>query len=140
MRTAMENLKSIVDVNTIVGQPVHTPDGHTIIPISKVGFGFGAGGSEFKVCCDKPTETKKTTDNATHTHPDPHPDYPFGGGSGGGVSITPVAFIIIGNNEVKLLSTDGPSHLYDRLFDVVEKLTHKKKKPEVTEPPPGSCF
>ncbi len=85
MKTAMENLKEMVDVNTIVGDPVETPDGSVIMPVSKVGFGFAAGGSEFVV------ETKHNGTTET--------EHPFGGGSGGGVSITPIAFLIVNSSQ-----------------------------------------
>src|SRR5690625_5396984 len=75
MVTAMENLKEMIEVNTIIGDPVESPDGTIIIPVSKVGFGFAAGGSEFN-------SSKESSESSEST-------LPFGGGSGGGVSITP---------------------------------------------------
>lgn len=124
MKTAMENIKEMVDVNTIVGDPVETPDGSVILPVSKVGFGFGAGGSEFPnpqgggvLGSDSDEEEK---------------GLPFGGGSGGGVSITPVAFLIVSANDIKLLNLDRSTHLYDRLIDLapglVEKIQQLTKK------------
>ena len=91
MQTAMENLKEMVDVNTIVGDPVETPDGSVILPISKVGFGFAAGGSEFEYDGEANSKEKDGSNKPM----------PFGGGSGGGVSITPVAFLVVGKNGVK---------------------------------------
>ncbi|WP_096202678.1 GerW family sporulation protein [Bacillus sp. FJAT-45350] len=111
MKTAMENLKEMVDVNTIVGDPVETPDGSVILPVSKVGFGFAAGGSEFIV------ETKGT--NGTET------EHPFGGGSGGGVSITPIAFLIVSASGIKMVHLDGNTHLYEKLMDFAPQVVDK---------------
>jgi sporulation protein YtfJ len=117
MRTAMENLKEMVDVNTIVGDPVTTPDGTVILPVSKVGFGFAAGGSEFTVEHEDgvldhdravtPFESKNTAAVA----------FPFGGGSGGGVSITPIAFLVVGASGVKVVPLDHSTRLVERLID-----------------------
>ncbi|TCP59522.1 sporulation protein YtfJ [Tumebacillus sp. BK434] len=113
MQTAMENIKEMVDVNTIVGDPVETPDGSVILPISKVGFGFAAGGSEF----DPELEAGKG-DSADV-------ELPFGGGAGGGVSITPIGFLVVGNGQVKMLSTEGPNQLYDKLIDLAPQMFDK---------------
>ena len=136
MDTAMSNIKSMIDVNTIVGDPVTTPDGTVIIPISTVSFGFGAGGSQF--------ETKDK--NGMPIGKDPL----FGGGCGGGANIKPVAFMVVGNGTVKLMpatpsssSVDKISSLIPEIFDKVngvvasvsEKMGKKKEKnqePDVT--------
>lgn len=122
MKTSMENIKEMIDVNTIVGDPVETPDGSVILPVSKVGFGFAAGGSEFP-----PPERNKGAGDSL----DSEQKLPFGGGSGGGVSITPIAFLIVNAQGVKVLSLDHATHLYDRLLDmaptVVEKIQHMAK-------------
>jgi sporulation protein YtfJ len=131
MQTAMENLRDMVDVNTIIGAPVETPDGQVIIPVSKVGFGFAAGGSEFSA------GTKQNKSNNGNGHDSSRADgkhYPFGGGSGGGVSITPVAFIVVGEQGIRLLSMDGNAHLIDRIFDLAPNIFNKfngKRKAEV---------
>lgn len=120
MATAMENLKEMVDVNTIIGDPVETPDGSVILPVSKVGFGFAAGGSEF----DSEAEAGKK-DKA-------EVDLPFGGGAGGGVSITPIGFLVVGNGHVKMLSTEGPNQMYEKLIELapqmVDKISQMMKK------------
>ncbi|HJV45236.1 MAG TPA: GerW family sporulation protein [Bacillota bacterium] len=113
MQTAMENLKEMVDVNTIVGDPVETPDGSVILPISKVGFGFAAGGSEFE---NDITQTSKDGQGK---------EMPFGGGSGGGVSITPVAFLVVGKTGIKTIPLEGSNHLYDRIMDMAPQLLDK---------------
>jgi len=106
MTTAMENLKEMIDVNTIIGDPVETPDGSVIMTVSKVGFGFAAGGSEFSI----EGESGKQ---------------PFGGGSGGGVSITPIAFLIVGSQGVKMLHLDENTHLIEKIMDVAPQAVEK---------------
>lgn len=106
MSTAMQNIKEMVDVDTIVGAPVESPDGSVIIPISRVAFGFAAGGSEFG---------KKENEA----------DAMFGGGSGGGVSISPVAFMVVGQGQIKLLPIDSNASPIDKLFDYVPGLIEK---------------
>ncbi|MEI7024600.1 GerW family sporulation protein [Paenibacillus sp. y28] len=113
MKTSMENIKAMVDVNTIVGDAVETPDGSVIMPISKVSFGFAAGGSDF------------STDQEADSHRSHHLDtglnakvaLPFGGGSGGGVSITPIAFLVVGKQGVKVVPLDNQTHLLERIID-----------------------
>lgn len=112
MKTAMENLKEMVDVNTIIGDPVETPDGSVIMPVSKVGFGFAAGGSEFMI------EESGGADTSSSGHP-------FGGGSGGGVSITPIAFLVVGSQGVKMIHIDGSTHLYEKLLDFAPQVVEK---------------
>jgi sporulation protein YtfJ len=123
MKTAMENIKEMVDVNTIVGDPVETPDGSVILPISKVGFGFAAGGSEFTL--ENGQESRDSHHGANGMH-GASPSLPFGGGSGGGVSITPIAFLVVGKNGVKVVPLDNQTHLYERLIEsapaVVDKI------------------
>lgn len=112
MSEAMEHIKQMVDVNTIVGTPVTTPDGTTIIPISKVAFGFGAGGSEFAA----PPQSKNEGQTL------------FGGGSGGGVSISPVAFLVANSDQIKLLPISKSSTTADKLIDLVPELITKLNK------------
>lgn len=112
MQTAMENIKDMVDVNTIVGEPVNTPDGSVIIPISRVGFGFAAGGSEFSA--DEQSGAGKTAEAGGHNA---SVQLPFGGGSGGGVSITPIAFLVVGKEGVKVVPLDNNTHILERLIE-----------------------
>lgn len=111
MKTAMENIKEMVDVNTIVGDPVETPDGSVIMPISKVGFGFAAGGSEFV------TAEEQGNGAGRHDAMNASVALPFGGGSGGGVSITPIAFLVVGKQGVRVVPLDNQTHLLERLID-----------------------
>lgn len=119
MQTAMENIKEMVDVNTIVGDPVETPDGNVILPISKVGFGFAAGGSEFKVERDQQTSGGRTQGEQASVA------LPFGGGSGGGVSITPIAFLVVGAQGVKVVPLDNSTHIYERMIDLAPQVVDK---------------
>jgi sporulation protein YtfJ len=129
MKTAMENIKQMVDVNTIVGDPVETPDGSVIMPISKVGFGFAAGGSEFS----GEYEEGKTPQGQPGANPhNAQVTFPFGGGSGGGVSITPIAFLVVGKHGVNVVPLDNQTHIYERLIDsapqVFDKIQRMIKK------------
>ncbi|KOP83733.1 GerW family sporulation protein [Cytobacillus solani] len=114
MTTAMENLKEMIDVNTIIGDPVETPDGSVILTVSKVGFGFAAGGSEFKL--DSQSSSGGQGQSGGH---------PFGGGSGGGVSITPIAFLIVNSKEVKMVHLDESTHLYEKILDLAPQAVDK---------------
>jgi sporulation protein YtfJ len=118
MKTAMENIKEMVDVNTIVGDPVETPDGSVIMPISKVGFGFAAGGSEFLGEAEQDQNNKSDAQKASVS-------LPFGGGSGGGVSITPIAFLVVNSSGVKVVPLDNQTHLYERLIDSAPQVFDK---------------
>ncbi|RKN84634.1 GerW family sporulation protein [Paenibacillus ginsengarvi] len=126
MKTAMENIKEMVDVNTIVGDPVETPDGSVIMPISKVGFGFAAGGSEFSMESDSDSGMGHNRVNDTHdAHNAQGGALPFGGGSGGGVSITPIAFLVVGKEGVKVVPLDNQTHLYERIIDQAPQMVDK---------------
>jgi sporulation protein YtfJ len=117
MKTAMEQITEMVNVNTIVGDPIETPDGSVIMPISKVGFGFAAGGSEFAVEETDSTQSHgSSAGNGQNAH-NATVALPFGGGSGGGVSITPIAFLVVGKHGVKVVPLDNQTHLYERLID-----------------------
>ncbi|MFJ7637564.1 GerW family sporulation protein [Peribacillus sp. NPDC097206] len=112
MKEAMENLKEMVDVNTIIGDPVETPDGSVILTVSKVGFGFAAGGSEFVI-------------DGNHQGQQGDSKQPFGGGSGGGVSITPIAFLIVGTHGVKMIHLDEGTHLLEKMMDLAPQVVDK---------------
>ncbi len=114
MSEAMDHIRQLVDVNTIVGNPVTTPDGTTIIPISRVAFGFGAGGSEFSPA---PKSDAKSNGEAL-----------FGGGSGGGVSISPVAFLVANSEQIKLLPVTKSVSTADKLIDLVPEVISKLNK------------
>lgn len=109
MNSAMENLKQMVDVNTIIGDAITSPDGTVIIPVSKVSFGLAAGGGEYVSKHKTPEETK-----------------PFAGGVGAGVTISPVAFLAVNEKNVRLLPVDGDepvSKLIDYIPVMVDKVS-----------------
>lgn len=106
MRSTMENLRDMIDVNTVIGDVVETIDGTSILPISKVSFGFASGGSEFGNHTSLKRENEK---------------YPFGGGSGAGVSVKPIAFLIIKDGIVRLQPVDYDNSV-DRLVDSIPQV------------------
>jgi len=119
MTAAMENLKEMIDVNTIIGDPVETPDGSVILTVSKVGFGFAAGGSQFN------TNGKPNSGENNQGQQGGGSGLPFGGGSGGGVSITPIAFLIVNSTGVKMLHLDESTHLLEKILDVAPSVVDK---------------
>lgn len=117
MNTAMNNLKDMIDVNTVVGEAIDCGNGTTIIPVSKVCFGFAAGGSEFK---------GETIDQYSKEGMDEDITYrlPFGGGSGAGVNIMPMGFLVASESGVKMLPVDHCSSI-DKLLDYVPDVLNK---------------
>ena len=117
MSAAMVSIQDMVDVNTIIGDPIETNNNIVIIPISKVSFGFAAGGSEF---------SEETIDEYNKKEREEKVQYklPFGGGSGAGVSINPVAFLVVQEKNVKLLPVNHSSAI-DKLLDYVPDLFDK---------------
>lgn len=105
----MENLKEMVDVNTIVGEPVQTADGGVVLTVSKVAFGFGAGGSDFQA-----NDGQRTQGNPA-----------FGGGSAGGVSITPVAFLVVNKDGVNILHLQNATHLAEKVIELAPQTIDK---------------
>ncbi|KUK12511.1 MAG: hypothetical protein XD51_0583 [Moorella sp. 60_41] len=111
MKTAMESIKEMVDVNTVVGQPIETADGTVIVPVSRVTAGFAAGGSEYEG-----GQEDKGGDGGK--------GLPFGGGSGAGVSVQPVGFLVVGKNQIRLLPVDGNA-VVDRLLDLTPQVLER---------------
>ncbi|WP_042229077.1 GerW family sporulation protein [Paenibacillus popilliae] len=111
MQAAFANIRAMVDVNAIVGDPVQTPDGSVILPISRVAFGFAAGGSDFRVDSRRSGGNGHEERNSSHA-------LPFGGGSGGGVCLTPIAFLVVGTQGINVVSLDNQTHLIERIIDV----------------------
>lgn len=112
MDTTMAKIRELVDVNTIVGQPIQTVDGITLIPVSKVSFGFAAGGSEF--------QTKNAKDGQNN---------PFGGGSGAGVKIEPVSFLVIRDGSVRMISANsGELSPVEKLIEAAPDIIEKVKE------------
>lgn len=104
LRDTLEKIKETVDVNMIVGKPVITPDGTTVIPVSKISFGFGSGGSEY------------TPKNASSETP-----LAFGGGGGAGVTVSPVCFLVVGKDgNANILGVNAQaSTTTDRLVEMI---------------------
>ena len=124
LETSMEKIKQMVDVNTVVGDPVTTPDGTTVIPISRVNYGFAAGGS------DLPSKSQPAGGL-------------FAGGSGAGVTVSPVAFLSIHNGNVRVIQIEPYFSPVDRalekipdIADMLSSLFKKKGEPEETVPAP----
>ena len=97
-------IREMVDVNSVVGTPITTPDGVTIIPVSKVSVGFGGGGSDF-------TSNKDA----------------FGGGAGGGVKVTPICFLIVKDGAVRMIPVAAPANttadrIVEQVPDVLDKI------------------
>jgi sporulation protein YtfJ len=122
MTTAMESIKEMVDVNTIVGDAVQAPDGTVIIPISKVSFGFAAGGGEYSSCCSIDKEEDEGEEERSGSSKSSK--FPFAGGSGAGVSISPVAFMVVGQNQIKLMPVNINSSV-DKVLDLIPELIEK---------------
>ena len=98
--STIAKIREMVDVNSVIGDPITTPDGVTIIPVSKVSVGFGGGGSDFS--------TKNGQEN------------PFGGGVGAGVKVTPIAFLIVKEGSVRMIPVAAPANTTaDRLVEMV---------------------
>ena len=117
MQTTMEHIRSMVDVNTVIGSPVTGSKGTTIIPISKVSFGFIAGGGEYTL-----------EDYRSRT---PSETYPFAGGTGAGVSVQPVGFLVVGEDGVKVLpaqSNSAVERIVELLPQLMEELTPGSKQ------------
>ena len=102
LENTIAKIREMVDVNSVVGEPITTPDGITIIPVSKVSVGLGGGGSDF------------VSKNVNHH------ENPFGGGVGAGVKVTPVAFLVIKEGSVRMIPVAAPANTTaDRLVEMV---------------------
>ena len=108
LENTIAKIREMVDVNSVVGNPITTPDGVTIIPVSKVSVGFGGGGSDFV------SRNANTQEN------------PFGGGAGVGVNVTPIAFLIVKDGAVRMLPVATPANTTaDRLVEMVPDVLDK---------------
>ena len=127
LENTIAKIREMVDVNSVIGTPITTPDGVTIIPISKVSIGFGGGGSDF-------------VSKNVNKH-----ENPFGGGAGGGVKINPVAFLIVKDGNVRMMPLAAPANttpdrIVEMVPDVLDKIsafidsrTQKKETEEAAE-------
>ena len=108
LENTIQKIREMVDVNSVIGEPITTPDGVTIIPVSKVSVGFGGGGTDFA--------NNKGGEN------------PFGGGVGGGVNVTPICFLIVSNGNVRMMPVAAPANttadrIVEMVPDTIDKLT-----------------
>ena len=118
LENTIAKIREMVDVNSVIGNPITTPDGVTIIPVSKVSVGFGCGGSDF---------------------PSASPKEMFGGGTGGGVTIQPVAFLILKGESVRMIQIADKNSLAERVanmvpdaIDTISGFISKKKTDDIT--------
>ena len=107
LESTIQKIREMLDVNTVVGSPITTPDGVTIIPVSKISVGFGGGGSDF------------ANKNGAE---------PFGGGVGGGVKVSPVCFLVVKDGNVRMLSVPTPANstterIVEMIPDTLDKIT-----------------
>jgi sporulation protein YtfJ len=121
METTMAKIREMVDTNTVVGKPIVTDDGVTLIPVSKLSFGFASGGSDF---AGKSQQASKN----------------FGGGAGAGVSVMPVAFLVVKDGNVKLIPVAPPAadtagrvvemvpEMFDKVTGYIDKKTQNKSE------------
>ena len=101
LENTIAKIREMVDVNSVIGTPITTPDGVTIIPVSKVSVGFGGGGSDF-------------------SNKNPNAELPFGGGVGGGVKVSPIAFLIVKDGNVRMMPVAAPANTTaDRIVEMV---------------------
>ena len=127
LENTVAKIREMVDVNSVIGNPITTPDGVTIIPISKVSVGFGGGGSDF-------------VSKNVNKH-----ENPFGGGAGGGVKIVPVAFLIVKDGNVRMMPVAAPANttadriveqvpdLLDKITGFIDSRTEKKNEKKTEE-------
>lgn len=114
MKTTLENIRDMIDVNTVIGEPVETLDGTVIIPISKVGFGFISGGGDLKI--------SNSNDNGDdNTDLESNQAAPFTGGSGAGVSVQPVGFLSVSHGQIRMIPVNCNT-VIDRVIDLIPKL------------------
>ena len=106
MNVTMDKVRQMVDSNTIVGKPITTEDGTTILPVSKVSFGFASGGTDF----DGKNAANKNL---------------FGGGSGAGVNIQPVAFLVVKDGCVRTIQLSNSGNTVDRALTMIPELVEK---------------
>lgn len=124
LESTLQKVKEMINVDSVMGTPITTPEGITIIPVCKISYGVGGGGSDFP--------TKTTT----------RPEYPFGGGTGVGAKVTPIAFLVINGQNVRMLPVSNPANstaervvemvpdLLDRIADFVDSRKEKSQQSE----------
>ena len=129
MKTTLDSISRMIDVNTILGDAVETPDGNVIMPVSRVSFGFVAGGTDWGD--DRQQERSASSQSGSNGSP-------FGGGGGAGISLNPVGFLVVGSKQVRFLPVTSDA-VFDRLLDVVPDVLTRmgaiRPQPEAVKPP-----
>ena len=123
LESTLQKVREMINVDSVVGTPITTPEGITIIPVCKVSYGVGGGGSDFP--------SKNTT----------RPEYPFGGGTGVGAKITPIAFLVINGQNVRMLPIATPANttterVVEMVPDVLDRIAgfvESRKEKQSTE-------
>jgi sporulation protein YtfJ len=113
--SSLDNIRQMVDVNCVIGEPVTLPDASVLIPISKVAVGFVSGGGEY-------------TDLNSKRNQD---EFPMAGGTGGGYSVSPIGFFVLKDDKFKMVHADKSSaylNLIKNATEVLKKLAEKKEK------------
>lgn len=137
MNATMENIRDMVDVNTVIGEPVTANDGTTVIPISRVCFGFVAGGGDFELSGKKPAQNGgQNGQNGQGAQGAKVQEMPFAGGASAGVSVSPVGFLVVNSEQVRLLPVQHYAPL-DRIIELapqvvcdIKRWMEKKKGPQ----------
>ncbi|MBM7686637.1 GerW family sporulation protein [Defluviitalea raffinosedens] len=117
MKTAMSNIKEMVEVNTVVGDPIETAEGTVIMPITKATFGFAAGGAEYGTAM---RDDGSSDEGSGHSE-----RFPFGGGSGAGVCIQPVAFMVVEDGKVQIRHVNYHFGTMSKVMEEVPELIGK---------------
>ncbi len=115
LKTSLENIGQIADVNKVIGEPINLANNIIAIPISKIVYGYGVGGSQFK----NKNKNKQNIEEVSQEL------FPFGGGSGGGLTITPTALIVIHEDKVKLLNIEKENDLIPKVIDMIKDMIKK---------------
>lgn len=119
---SLQNINVLVDSSKVMGTPVKISEDKTLIPITKITFGFGVGGSEFETKNNKIVANNLIEDNDS---------FPYGGGTLGGVNILPIGFLLIDDNSAKIISVEPSETLFDKLLDLfITTIKKTKQKPK----------
>ena len=119
LSNSLQNLNLIIDSSKVIGSPLKIDEERIIIPLSKITFGFGVGGSEFSSKNEKIISNNLIENDS---------NYPFGGGTIGGVNIIPIAFLMIEKDNSKIIRVENDDTLFNKLLELFLKYMAKKNK------------